>query len=487
MKPRTQLDGDKCYQAALSNDARFDGRFFTAVKTTHIYCRSICSARMPLRRNIEFYPTAAAAELAGFRACRRCRPDASPGTPAWAGTSAIVSRALREINEGALDREGVSELSGRLGVGERHLTRLFVEHLGAAPIAIAQTRRAHFAKRLIEETRLPMAEIAFSSGFGSIRRFNASVKNCFDLTPTELRGRVRSGKIRIATPARFVVRLSYRPPFDWPAFLNFLSVRATPGVESVNDGVYRRTIRFGADTGTIGVRHSEQPNSLTLDIEGRFSRDLLPIVERVRDLFDLRADPLKIESHLRQSRLLGAMLDERSVPRVPGAWDGFELAVRAILGQQVSVRGATTVAGRLAARYGEPVNGHASRLTVLFPTPEALAAAEIEGCGFPGSRGRAITLLARAVSEGKISLTPSADPEDARMELQTIPGIGPWTADYISMRALSQPDAFPKGDLGLRKAASTDGRPMSPRRLEIMSEEWRPWRAYAAMLLWNRF
>ncbi len=470
----------------MSNDARFDGRFFTAVKTTGIYCRSICPARMPLRRNIEFHPTAAAAELAGFRPCRRCRPDASPGTPAWGGTSAIVSRALRKINEGALDREGVSELSIRLGVGERHLTRLFVQHLGAAPIAIAQTRRAHFAKRLIEETRLPMAEIAFSSGFRSIRRFNASMKKCFDLTPTELRQRARAGETGTATPARFVVRLSYRPPFDWPGFLNFLSVRATPGVESVKDGVYRRTIRFGSDMGTIGIRQSGEPHTLTLEIEGRFSRELLPIVERVRDLFDLRADPLKIESHLKQSQLLGVLLDDRPVPRVPGAWDGFELAVRAILGQQVSVRGATTVAGRLTARYGEPVTGDASGLTVLFPVPEALAGAEIENCGFPGARGRAITFLARAVSEGELSLTPSADPEEVRRKLHEIPGIGQWTADYITMRALCQPDAFPVGDLGLRKAASSHDRTISPRQLEEMSEEWRPWRAYAAMLLWNK-
>jgi AraC family transcriptional regulator of adaptative response / DNA-3-methyladenine glycosylase II len=279
--------------------------------------------------------------------------------------------------------------------------------------------------------------------------------------------------------------LSYRPPFDWLAFLDFLGARATPGVESVKNGVYRRTIRSGPDTGTIAVWQSGEPNTLTLEIEGRFSRELLPIVERVRDLFDLRADPHKIESHLKQSQVLRTLLEGRSVPRVPGAWDGFELAVRAILGQQVSVRGATTVAGRLAARYGEPVTGDTEGLTVLFPTPESLAVAEIENCGFPGARGRAITLLARAVCDGKLRLGPSADPETVRRELCSIPGIGQWTADYIAMRALCQPDAFPVGDLGLRKAMSRGDKPISSGHLEKLSEEWRPWRAYAAMLLWN--
>ena len=323
------------------------------------------------------------------------------------------------------------------------------------------------------------------SQLGKWGRCPPKVKKRFGLTPTELRQRKGATDVRAAASACFGVRLSYRPPFDWLAFLDFLSDRATPGVESVKEGVYRRTVRSCSDTGTIGVWQSEEPNTLTLQIEGKFSRELLPMVERVRDLFDLRADPHKIESHLKQSKVLEALLDGRSVPRVPGAWDGFELAVRAILGQQVSVRGSTTVAGRLAVRYGEPATGDTAGLTVLFPVPESLAAAEIENCGFPRARGRAITLLARAVCDGKLSLEPSADPETVRRELRSIPGIGQWTADYITMRALCQPDAFPAGDLGLRKAASTGDEPISARHLEKMSEEWRPWRAYAAMLLWN--
>ncbi len=476
------LDADRCYQACTSNDARFDGRFFAAVRTTGIYCRSVCPAPRPLRKNIEFFPTAAAAEQAGFRACRRCRPDASPGTPAWHGTSAIVTRGLRMIDAGVLDEEGVPALSRKLGIGERHLSRLFVRHLGTSPIAIAQTRRVHFGKRLIEESTLPMARIALTAGFSSVRRFNASMKKSFGLSPMEIRR--RAGERLPGSSARLDLRLSYRPPLQWRSLLAFLGQRATPGVETIRGTVYRRTVRIDGETGIIEVRPFDH-RSVSLRITGSLSRCVLAIAEKVRDLFDLRADPHTIGTDLMTSGRLKRLIGRRPIPRVPGAWDGFELAVRAILGQQVSVKAATTIAGRLAARYGEPVLEGAQGLKVLFPTPQALASDGIRGCGLPQARARAVTGLARAVSEGDLELDTYADPDEVRAKLRSIPGIGEWTAEYIVMRALSHPDAFPRGDLGLRKALSENGRPLPAKDLSALAEEWRPWRAYAAMLLWN--
>ena len=473
------LDRQTCDRARRSRDARFDGRFFIAVTSTGIYCRPICPARSPKDENIRYYPTAAAAEAAGFRPCLRCRPEASPGTPAWAGTSSVVSRALRLIGEGALDREGVEQLSDRLGITARHLRRLFVQHLGATPVQVALTRRAHFAKKLLDETPLALIDVAMASGFGSVRRFNAEIRRTFSRTPTELRRR-RAAPRSVTGDGCYRFRLSYRPPYDWEACLAFLAARATPGVEAVERSRYRRTIAINGNSGTIEIRRVDLSCSVDLEVSFPDSRPLLAIVERVRRMFDLTADPTLIEAHLRGDRLIREHLRAHAGIRVPGSWDGFELAVRAILGQQVSVRGATTLAGRVAERFGTPTTT-AAGLTRLFPTPEQLADAPIEEAGVIGTRAAGIRLLAQKVRSGALTLGASADSAATTAALCGIHGIGAWTAQYIAMRACGEPDAFPGGDLVLRRMAGG----LSPRALEERSQQWRPWRAYAVMLLWQ--
>ncbi len=480
-----QLDAKHCYRAMRSRDARFDGRFFIAVKTTGIYCRPICPARTPKRENVDFYPSAAAAEHNGFRACRRCRPDASPGTPEWLGTSGIVSRGLRMIHSGMLDQETLPRMSARLGVGERHLTRLFMEHLGTTPGAIARTRRVHFARKLIDQTQLPMTEVAAGAGFSSLRRFNAAIRETFRATPGELRGRASSD---VDGDAPLDLLLAYRPPLDWPLLLDYFRYRSTPGVEEVAAEVYRRTIDVDGGPGVIEINPGDRENTLRLRAWLPSARALLQVVERVRDQFDLRADPGAIEAGLGGDRILGATLRRHPGLRVPGAWNGFELAVRAILGQQVSVKGATTIAGRVAERCGEPLPERLCRgsLTHRFPTAAALAAAQLDGIGMPGGRVRAVQELARAVERGDVVLEPFVDAEEMHRALVALPGIGEWTADYVCMRALRQPDAFPAADLGLQKGAAPDGERLSTRELSLLSENWRPWRSYAAIALWTR-
>jgi AraC family transcriptional regulator of adaptative response / DNA-3-methyladenine glycosylase II len=488
MKTRDQhmhLNADLCYRALASRDARFDGRFFTGVRTTGVYCRPVCPARTPLRRNVAFYACAAAAEEAGFRPCRRCRPDTSPGTPEWGGTSGTVSRALRLIHDGALDGNSVTTLSRRLGIGERHLARLFAGHLGASPIAIAQTRRVHFARKLLEETDLPMTEVAYSSGFGSLRRFNAAVSDRFGATPTQLRRQAPAPRDDSAT-GDLVLRLPYRPPLAWDTLLGFLRPRCTPGVESVEGDTYRRTFAGKEQAGIIQVRPGRSVHTLELTIPATLSREILGIVEKARRFFDLLADPAAVAQHLGGDDLLAARIRRRPGIRVPGAWSGFEVAVRAILGQQVSVQGATTVAGRLAARYGRRMADGGNGLVRLFPVAESLASARFRGIGLTAGRCRAIRALARAVRDGSIDLEPSADPEETTGRLQALPGIGPWTAGYVAMRALRHPDAFPAEDLWLRRALSTNNDPVPARRLLERAEDWRPWRAYAAMYLWDQ-
>jgi AraC family transcriptional regulator of adaptative response / DNA-3-methyladenine glycosylase II len=463
-----ELDRRVCDRARCSRDARFDGRFFICVTTTRVYCRPICPARAPNAEHIRYLPTAAAAEAAGYRPCLRCRPEAAPGTPAWPGTSAVVSRALRLIDDGALDDDGVERLAGRLGVTARHLRRLFVRHLGAAPLDIALTRRVHFAKTLLDETSLPVRDVAFASGFGSVRRFNSQMRRTFARTPTELRRLARRQAMAAPTSCRF--RLAYRPPYDWDAMLAFLSLRATPGVEAVSSSGYRRTIVVNGKTGVIGVSRHESGDALALDVRFPDPRALLQIVERVRRMFDLGADPAAIAEHLGGDPLLRAPLSRHPGVRVPGAWNDFELAVRAILGQQISVRAATTIAGRVAAMFGSACPD-AAPLERLFPTAEQLAQAPIERAGVIASRAEAIRTLARHVAAGG----SIAD----RGELR---GIGPWTSAYIAMRVGSEPDAFPSGDVVLRRMAGA----LSARALDQRSNAWRPWRAYAVMLLWQK-
>ena len=414
------LDRRVCDRARRSRDARFDGRFFIAVTTTRVYCRPICPARAPKDAHVRYFPTAAAAEAAGFRPCLRCRPEASPGTPAWFGTSSIVSRALRLIGDGALDRESVDRLAERLGVTARHLRRLFLQHLGATPIDVALTRRVHFAKKLLDETHLPLSEVAFASGFGSVRRFNGQIRRTFKRTPTALRRLARHGAASEHESYRF--RLAYRPPYAWDAILTFLRARSTPGVELVDGAHYRRSIAMAGTGGVIDV--SPIGGSAALAVEVRFPNPqaLLSIVERVRRIFDLAADPSVIEAHLRVDPLLRGPLREHPGIRTPGAWDGFELAVRAILGQQISVRAATTLAGRIASLWGSAFEGGAG-IERIFPTPAQLADAELERVGVMPARAATIRALARAMDSGAIALDARADAATAVAALQTVPGI----------------------------------------------------------------
>ncbi len=452
-------------RARRARDARFDGRFFIGVTSTGIYCRPICPAPSPKEENVRYFPTAAAAAEAGFRPCLRCRPEASPGTPAWLGASSTVSRALKLIGESALDDAGVEDLAGRLGIGARHLRRLFLRYLGATPVAVAQTRRVHFAKKLIDETGLPMTQIALASGFGSVRRFNATFQALYKRTPLELRkSSARSAQVH--EPGHYTFRLGYRPPYDWDSICSFLAARAIPGVENVFEGIYRRTIFVDGRAGAIAVRPVAGKNYLEVQIRYPDPAPLFRIVERVRKIFDVGADPAEVAAHLKRDVRLKPLVRAFPGLRVPGCWDGFEMAVRAILGQQVSVKGASTVAGRVAAEFGTAVEDG-----VLFPCASVLAGADLTRAGVTRQRAQSIRDLASAVVSGEICFDDSLDPDQFEARITRIAGIGPWTAQYVAMR-LGEPDAFPGGDLYLRDHAHE-------------SDAWRPWRAYAAMYLWK--
>ena len=479
--PAVTLDPARCWRAVLAKDARFDGRFFTAVKTTGIYCRPICPVHPPKRENVLFFPCAAACEAAGFRPCMRCRPETAPGTPAWLGTSAVVSRALRLIEGQALDDEDVERFAARLGIGGRQLRRLFARHLGASPVAIARVRRVHFARALLDETNLPMTDVAHAAGFRSVRQFNHAVRATFRAAPTALRRRRRSGP----DPVGLVVRLPYRPPLDWDALLAFLAARAIPGVERVADGVYRRTIAAGDEVGTLAVSRSATGSALALRVVLPTVRHLLPVVERVRRLFDVAADPHAIARQLRRCARLRPLVGARPGLRVPGAWDPFELAVRAVLGQQVTVRGATTLAGRLVAAWGRPIATGDPRLSHLFPEPATLATADVERIGVPRARAGTVRALAVAVASGALALDAAGGLDATVERLAAVPGIGPWTAHYVAMRALGEPDAFPAGDLGVRRALGNGNGPLAATAAERTAEAWRPWRAYAVFHLWH--
>ena len=485
----SDLDAERCYRAVASRDARFDGRFFTGVTTTGIYCRPVCPSRTPRRENARFFRSAAEAEGEGFRPCLRCRPETAPGSPAWKGTRTSIAQALRLVSAGYLDGHSVDELSGRLGMGPRHLRRLFHRHLGATPVHVAQVRRLHFARSLLADTALPVSEVAFASGFGSLRQFNDLFHRVYGLAPTGLRRSVPAAAGRAGT---LDLRLRYRPPYPWESVLGFLARRAVPGVEEVRDGVYRRAVAVGGTAGLIEVAPLEGEHVLRLRVIAPVSRELIRVVERVRRLFDLDSDPDEIGRHLGADARLAPLLSQLPGVRVPGAWDGFELAVRAVVGQQVSVAAATRFMGGLAERYGEPLaaaaaagGNPAGSPGRLFPTPARLAAAVPGELRLPGQRARALLGLARAVRDGEIVLDGSVDVELVRRRLTAIPGIGEWTAQYIAMRALADPDAFPAADLGLLKAAAWGGERPGAVELLRQAEAWRPWRAYAAMLLWN--
>jgi len=442
------MDAEACYRAVEGRDARFAGRFFLGVRTTHVYCRPGCPARTPRRENALFFPSAAAAQQAGFRACMRCRPDAAPGTPAQAGTAATLSRAVRLLEESG----DASGLSDRLGVTDRHLRRLFARHLGASPATVLRTRRLHLARQLIETSALSMIDVAHAAGFQSLRRFNDAVKMGFGRSPSELR------KQAAGEPATLTLKLPFHPPLDFEALLAFLGKRALPGLEEVEDGAWRRRVPEGLlEVRRAGERH----------LEARMPAALAPralqISARIQRVFDLRADPEPIVAHLSRDPALAKFL--RPGLRIPGAWNPFEMAVRAILGQQISVPRARAMAIALVERFGG------------FPTPEQLATADLRG--MPGARANAITGLSRAVLDGRVRLDGAQDLDSAAAALCELPGIGDWTAQLIALRALGEPDAFPAADLGLLQAMQ-----LSPRELRARAEEWRPWRGYAAAAIW---
>ena len=475
-------DFEQCYRTIQSRDARFDGRFYTGVTSTGVYCRPSCPAVTPKPRNVRFYSTAAAAQSAGFRACKRCRPDATPGSPEWNVRADLAGRAMRLISDGVVDREGVSGLARRLCYTERHLHRQLVSEVGAGPLALARTQRANTARLLIETTELPITEVAFASGFSSIRQFNETVRSVFAANPTDLR-RTRRKRDK-AAPGEVALRLPYREPFDVAGILRFLGARAVPGIEETADGVYRRTLRLPRGAGVVelsvgGGRYVR----CVLRLEDL--RDLGAAVERCRRLLDLDADPLAVADHLGSDPLLKPLVRKTPGLRVPGAVDGAELAVRAVLGQQVSVAGARTLAGRLVSRHGEELAETDGGLTHLFPDPAALLESGPEGFGMPEARVDALLRLCNALRSGRIFLDPGADREETLGALLSIRGIGPWTASYVAMRALGDPDVFLPTDLGVRRAVERLGEATDLGSLTSLGKRWRPWRSYATCYLWS--
>ncbi|WP_050432913.1 AlkA N-terminal domain-containing protein [Chondromyces crocatus] len=477
------LDDDTCYRALTARDGRFDGVFFVAVSTTGIYCRPVCRARTPGRERCAFYRSAATAERDGYRACFRCRPELAPGAGLVDALPRLVARAVARIDAGFLNEGSVDDLAALLGVTGRHLRRAMETELGVSPIELAQTRRLALAKQLLQDTSLPLSEIAFASGFASVRRFNALFQTRFGRPPSALR-RERAVGSQERNEGTLVLRLDYRPPLDWSTLLTFLAGRAIPGAERVTDGVYARTVRLGDLTGWITVQHDEKRAALRIEAAPSLADALMPLSARLRALFDLDAHPTAIAAHLGRDPLLAGPVARHPGLRVPGAFDGFEMTIRAVLGQQVSVRAATTLAGRLAARFGDPLTVPIDGLGLLFPTPARLAAAaedDVASLGLPATRARAILAIARAIHGGTVSLDRHGDPEAALPALCALPGIGDWTAHYVAMRALGWPDAFPSGDLAVRKAMGG----ITARAATTRAEPWRPWRAYAVMHLWT--
>jgi AraC family transcriptional regulator of adaptative response / DNA-3-methyladenine glycosylase II len=471
-----ELDSDACFRAVRARDRRFDGRFFVAISSTRIYCRPICPARPAKRGNMHFYSSAAAAEGAGYRPCLRCRPERAPGMASVDRVSRLVGAAIAGIEEHALSSAKVADLAASLGVSDRHLRRVTESELGVSPIELAQTQRLLLAKRLLGDTRLSQTEIAFASGFGSLRRFNALFKSRYGLSPRALRGTANA-------PQGLHCQLEFRPPFAWRSLLEYLRLRAIPGIEMADATHYRRTVAIDEHTGWIAVSEGRRDNALNVEISPSLAPVIGAVIVRVKRLFDLGAVPDAVSGVLCHDPLLARVV--RRIPglRVAGAFDGFELAVRAILGQQVSVKGATTLAGRWAQAFGAPIATPYPSLNRLTPGAQRMAgvsADEIAALGIVGARARCLSLLAPAVLERKIALTFAANVEEQIDALLRLPGIGPWTAQYIAMRALHWPDAFPSGDLMLMRAANA-----SQKQLQKLAEAWRPWRAYATHYLWQ--
>ena len=475
-----------CYRALQSRDARFDGLMYTGVTSTGIYCRPVCPARTPHLSNCRFFGSAAAAQTAGFRPCLRCRPETAPEFASWRGTSNTVSRALALISEGALDGEGngVEQLANRLGVGERQLRRLFLQHLGVSPVSVAQTRRVLFAKQLIHDTQMPMTDVAMAAGFGSLRRFNETFRDLFQRPPSALRRKsaTRQEENEVS------LRLRYRPPYDWDCMLEFLRARAIPGVEVIDGARYLRTVEVDGKMGSVSVSHLRDRASLAVSIRFPEVRLLPLIVARVRRLFDLGADIETIDEHLSGDAMLAPLVAQRPGLRAPGGWDGFEIAVRAVLGQQITVAAARRLAGQLVALHGRKIPEsflmHPG-LYQAFPSAKTLASVSSLGLGMPAARLSALRALAEETVADPSLFQPFGSVEETITRLRTIRGIGEWTAQYIALRAVREMDAFPATDIGLlRGAASVTGETTTSTDLLGRAECWRPWRAYAAQHLW---
>jgi AraC family transcriptional regulator, regulatory protein of adaptative response / DNA-3-methyladenine glycosylase II len=471
-----------CEQARLSRDPRFDGLFFTAVRSTGIYCRSICPAPTPKPRNVEYFPNAAAAAAAGYRPCLRCRPEAAPGTPQRA-RSALVVAALRLIEAGALDRDSIAVLAARIGVSERHLRRLFIEELGAAPLEIAATRRLLFAKKLLGETVLPVTQIALASGYGSVRRFNAAFLAGYKKSPRALRRTPKNQPTDASTT--LTLRLPYRAPYDFAGLLAFFARRAIPGIEQVEATSYTRHFAFDGVAGSLRVTQRTSDDALALAVSFANPALLQEITTRVRRMFDLDADIAAINAHLSRDSRMRALVRRHPGQRLPGGWDGFEIAVRAVLGQQISVAAARTLAQRLVERFGTQTTLDGGATMHWFPQPEVLADADLTVIGLPRARAQTLNTIARALCDGCVSFRPEQALDPFVASWTALPGIGDWTAHYIAMRARSDPDAFPAGDLILRKAVAPEGGMLTTKALIAMAERWRPWRAYCVFHLWR--
>jgi AraC family transcriptional regulator of adaptative response / DNA-3-methyladenine glycosylase II len=475
-------DVERCVRAVQSKDARFDGWFFVAVITTGIYCRPSCPVVPPKPDNMRFYPSAAAAQLSGFRACKRCRPDASPGSPQWNERADLVARAMRLIADGVVDREGVPGLAARLGYSIRQIQRQLLAELGAGPLALARAQRAQTARLLIETSSLPMSDVAFAAGFATVRAFNDTVREIFALTPTELRARAARRQAPAASGS-LVLRLPFRVPLCPDNLFGHLAATAVPGVEEWRDGAYRRTLRLPHGYGVAALR--PLPDHIECRLVLTELRDLATAIARCRWLLDLDADPVAVDELLRSDRALAPLVDKNPGRRVPRTVDAPELAVRAVLGQQVSTKAARTHAGRLVAAYGDPVNDPAGGLTHLFPDTAALAALDPAALAVPQARRTTLTTLVSALASGEIDLSPGSDWQQARAQLARLPGLGPWTIETIAMRALGDPDAFVTTDLGVRRAARYLSLPVSTPGLTRHAAAWRPWRAYAVQYLWS--
>ncbi len=475
------FDSDRVWQAVETCDPRFDGWVFCGVKTTGIYCRPSCPARTPKRENVRLFASAAAAQSAGFRACKRCRPDATPGSPEWDLRADLVGRAMRLIADGLVDREGVGALARRLGYSERHVHRQLVAVVGAGPLALARAQRAQTARTLLETTAVPITDVTFAAGFQSARQFNATIREVFALTPSQLRARARRNG-RSEDSGALSLRLPYRAPLDAAGLVAFLGLRAVPGVEEVHDGAYRRSLRLPHGTGAVELRPADG------HVHARYwladLRDLGAAMQRSRALLDLDSDPHSVDAVLGAAPLLAALVRQTPGRRVAGTVDGHELAVRAVLGQQISLRGATTLAGRLVAQHGERLARPLGGVTHVWPRSEALAQADPATLAMPRPRKRALLALVGALADGRLVIDAGADRAQARRRLLALSGIGQWTAEYVAMRALRDPDAFLPSDLGVRHALERLGHRGGPATATLLGERWRPYRAYAVQHLW---